>query len=180
MHRHCCRVSAPSPSFGALAEFGRSCQVWALLPETAMESTLYIGLSLGAPAEFRRSRQKEKESSVVNLVMTFIYMHIYVYWFVTLKVLCSVWGSDTKIRLSRNGFRPIWGGVLRHISTSLAITEWGLGVYSWFMTSCEAFRGRNEFGVGCRRLDFKTPGLNGPFRSGFKTPGFNGPCSLGF
>ena len=55
------------------------------------------------------------------------------YWW-TLWVLCSASGSDTRAWFSRNGFRHSWGRVLQHFSTSLAITEWGLGVYSWFVT----------------------------------------------
>ena len=66
-------------------------------------------------------------------------------YYQTLMVLCSVWGLDTRIRLSRHGFRHSGGGVLRHISTLLAITEWGLGVCRWFMTSCALVR---LFGAG--------------------------------
>jgi len=66
-------------------------------------------------------------------------------YYQTLWVLCSASGSDTRTWFSRNGFGHGWSGVLRHISTSLAITEWGLGVHSWFMTSCTLVR---LFGAG--------------------------------
>ena len=75
----------------------------------------------------------------------------------TLWVLCSASGSHTRAWFSRNGFGHIWGGVLRHISTSLAITEWGLGVYSRCMTSCalvRLFRAGRSLGWGAGTLSW--------------------------
>jgi len=66
-------------------------------------------------------------------------------YYQTLWGLCSASDSDTRAWFSRNRFRHSWGSVLRHFSTSLAITEWGLGVYSWFLTSCALAR---LFGAG--------------------------------
>jgi len=51
-------------------------------------------------------------------------------------------------------------GVLRHISNAwlMAITALGLGVYTWFMACAlvRLFRGRNEFGFGCRDTQLTT------------------------
>jgi len=104
----------------SLSKFGRSChRVWALSP------------SLGA---LRWWWPVFKCTCVLGCQ-----------YYQTLWVLCSASGSDTRAWFSRNGFRHSWGRVLRHFSTSLAITEWGLGVYSWFVTSCALVR---LFGAG--------------------------------
>ena len=82
-------------------------------------------------------------------------------YYQTLWVLCSALGSDTRVSIwfSRNWFRHSWGRVLHHFSTLLAITvtEWGLGVYSWFMTSCALvrhFRAGKSLGWGAGTLNW--------------------------
>jgi len=114
MHCHCCRVLA-------------------LPPEMEMKSTSRF-LSLGAPAiesgclpPSLGAPDRRKKNPILDGE-----------YYQTLRVFCSA--SDTQARFSGNGFGHSWGGVLQHISTSLAITEWGLGVYSWFMTSCTLLR----------------------------------------
>ena len=91
------------------AEFGRCHQ--------RRDEIHFVGFpSLGAPAEFGRSRQ--------------------------------VWALSPSLGALR----------LRYISTLLAIPEWWLGVYSWFMASCTLVRhqDKKEFGMGCRDTQLTT------------------------
>jgi len=126
-------------------------RVWALPPL----STLGFP-SLGAPTiEFGRSRRVWALLDGDDL-----YLNVYVCWVVSIIRHFGFYGqprgSDTRAWFSRNGSRHSWGRVLRHISTSLAITEWGLGIYSWFMTSCALVR---LFGAG-RSLGWGAGTLN--------------------
>ena len=138
MHRHCCRVWALPPEtemkFTRFSEFGRfHHSVWAL------------PLSLGA---------------VRWWWPIFICIRVLgCQYYQTLRVLGSTSGSDTRAWFNRNGFWHSWCGVLRHISTSLAITEMRIGrlwLIHDLMRTSEAFRGRKEFGMGSRDTQLTT------------------------
>jgi len=96
------------------------------------------------------------------MVMTCIYMHIFVCLVVSISRHSGFYAQprarthrfDWSVRFSRHGFGHSWGGLLWHISTSLAITEWGFSgafiIDSWPQRTSEAFWGRKEFGMECR------------------------------
>jgi len=129
--RHRPSLGAPAVEYTRISEFRRSHhRIWALPP------------SLGALRWWW---------SVFKCICV-----LSCQYYQTLWVLWSASGSDTRAWFSRNGSRHSWGRVLRHISTSLAITEWGLGIYSWFMTSCALVR---LFGAG-RSLGWGAGTLN--------------------
>jgi len=115
-----------------VAEFGRSRQRRRWNP-------LYGFPSLCAPAiEFGRSRRIWALLDGDDL-----YLYAYACWVVSIIRHSGVFAQPrarTRAWFSRNGLGHNWGGVLWHISTLLGITEWGLGVYSWCMTSCALVR----------------------------------------